>query len=256
MLPGKDLTLLKVGGGEVDSPEFLASLTRLVSGRLGKLVILHGGGKDIGRLLEALGVQSAFHEGLRITGDTAIEAVEMALSGLVNKRIVGALVSGGVKAIGLSGRDLGLILAHKLEADVDLGHVGEPLRVDPLPLHTLLEAGYLPVISPVSQDEKGTVFNINADHAARAVAVALGARDLVFLSNVPGVYDDIHQIGELKPQMAESLIRSGVIDGGMIPKVRSAVEALNAGVKRALISDLAGLENFLAGKPAATIVTK
>jgi acetylglutamate kinase len=249
-------TVLKVGGGEVDSPEFLKQLASLVSAMRPRPVIVHGGGKDITRLLDALGVKSEFHEGLRITGDTAIEAVEMALSGLVNKRIVGVLEYVGVRAVGLSGRDLKLVRAVKLEARVDLGHVGEAKGINKSVLDRIVDSGWVPVISPVSQDKEGTVLNINADHVARAVAAGLQAEQLVFLSNVPCIYDDVYELATLKSDQTESLIESGVISGGMIPKVRSGVAALEAGVGKVLITDIDGLGKRLAGEEAGTVIVK
>ncbi|HLA41274.1 MAG TPA: acetylglutamate kinase [Candidatus Glassbacteria bacterium] len=251
-----EVLVVKVGGGEVDSGQFLDSFTGIVAGIKNRIAIVHGGGKDITRLLEALGVESQFHQGLRITGDTAIEAVEMALSGLVNKRIVGRLVAGGVKAIGVSGRDLGLVKALKLEAEVDLGHVGEATGIDYSFLQKMLNYGWLPVISPVSQDSRGLVLNINADHVARAVAAGLKAAELIFVSNVPCIYDDVYELSTLKAGQAENLITSGVIDGGMIPKVRSGIRALEEGVGKVVICDIEGLARHIAGQPAGTVITK
>ncbi len=246
--------VLKVGGGEVDNPDFLKRLAALIAGMSVKPVIVHGGGKDITRLLEGLGVKSSFHQGLRITGEEAIEVVEMALSALVNKRIVGALEAAGVRALGLSGRDLGLVRAVKLEAEVDLGHVGEATMVNSGAIRTLAKNNWVPVISPVSQDKDGLVLNINADHVARAVAVSLKAEELVFLSNVPCIYDDDYELSTLKAHQAENLIESGVIDGGMIPKVRSGIVALTGGVKRVVITDIDGLGRRLEGDAAGTVI--
>ncbi|HUU26737.1 MAG TPA: acetylglutamate kinase [archaeon] len=253
----KTTMLLKVGGGEVDKPDYLASFAKLVTTIDRRLVIVHGGGKDIGRLLQKLGIETGFHEGLRITDDAAIEVVEMVLSGLVNKRIVGSLVGVGVKALGLSGRDLALVRAVKLNAAVDLGHVGEPERINTPFLYKLLELGLVPVISPVSQGAKGKVYNINADHVASALAIALRAPELVFLSDVPCIYDEVYQFTQLKSEMAEQLIASGVIGGGMIPKVRSGIEALKHCVQKVLITDLEGLEKYIQGQQTtATIITR
>lgn len=251
----QDLMVLKVGGGEVNRPEFLESLAKLVARMERKPVIVHGGGRDIGKYLDQLGIESNFHEGLRVTDDEAIDVVEMVLSGLVNKRIVGALVASRVKALGISGRDLGLVRAGKLEAEVDLGHVGEAQWINVRTLGSLLEQGFVLVISPVSQDVKGTVFNINADHMARAVAVSLRVTELVFLSDVPCVYDDVHKISKLNKELAEQLIETEVIGGGMVPKVRSGIQALEKGVKRVLITDLEGLGNYLRGNITATVIT-
>ncbi|MEA1996916.1 MAG: acetylglutamate kinase [Gemmatimonadota bacterium] len=254
-MSSRKLMVLKVGGGEVDRADYLAALAGLVAGIDRRLVIVHGGGRDIARLLGSLGIESQFHEGLRVTGDEAIEVVEMVLSGLVNKRIAGALVAAGVSALGLSGRDLGVVKAAKLDAAVELGHVGQPESVDRARLEKILGLGWVPVVSPVSQDTQGTVYNINADHAARAVAAALDASELVFLSNVPGVSGGEGKIGKLDSREAESLIAGGVITGGMVPKVRSGLEALEAGVNRVLITDLDGLRRYLDGERVATLMT-
>ena len=248
--------VLKLGGAEVGKPDFVASFAGVVSTLNRPLVIVHGGGKQIGKLLDKLKIKYEFHQGLRITDEPAVEVVEMVLSGVVNKRIVGRLVASGVKALGLSGRDLGLVRARKLEAEVDLGHVGEPEEVNVGILCKLLELGCVPVVSPVGQDTEGVVFNINADHVARALAVALGAEELVFLSNVPGVFDGEHQLTTLKGETAARLIELGVIEGGMIPKVRSGLEALEGGVQKVLITDLEGLEDYLKGKLTATLISR
>ncbi len=252
------LMVLKIGGGEVDDPEYLKKLGRTVAAMTAsrKLLLVHGGGKEIGRMIEQLGGKTAFHEGLRITDELAIQVVEMVLSGLVNKRIVGALVAAGVKALGLSGRDLALVRAKKLEAEVDLGQVGEPEKINGRFLQQLLELELLPVISPVGQGADGRAYNINADHVARAVAVAMRAEELVFLSNVPCVYDDTHQLSRLNSLTANGLIASGVIGGGMIPKVRSGLEALEHGIKKVIITDLEGLEQYLRGRESATVITR
>ncbi len=248
--------VLKVGGGEVDNKKFLKKLAVLIKGMKDRPVIVHGGGKEITRLLDGLGIESKWHQGLRITDDVAIEVVEMVLSGLVNKRIVGALEAGKVRALGLSGRDLGLVRARKLQADVDLGHVGEAGIVNSGAIKTLAKDNWVPVISPVSQDKQGVVLNINADHVARAVAVSLKVEELVFLSNVPCIYDDNYELSTLKANQAETLIASGVIDGGMIPKVRSGIAALEGGVKRVVITDIDGLGRRLQGEAAGTVIEK
>ena len=247
--------VLKVGGGEVDDPAFLSALAAVVASMDCSPVIVHGGGKEIGSWLKLLGQETRFHQGLRITDERAMAVVEMVLSAAVNKRLVGTLVTAGVQALGLSGRDLGLVRARKLEAEIDLGHVGEPEAVNSEALSRLCSTGIVPVISPVSQDAGGVVYNINADHVAASVAAALGAAELVFLSNVPGVLDAGGEpIQTLTGKQIEGLIEQGVIDGGMLPKVRSALESLKAGVRKVLITDLEGLKRYLDDKPAATVI--
>ncbi len=247
--------VLKVGGGEVDDPGFLLDLAAVVGSMDSPPVIVHGGGKEIGSWLEMLGQEARFHQGLRITNERAVAVVEMVLSGIVNKRLAGALVAAGVEALGISGRDLGLVRARKLEAEVDLGHVGEPEAVKAEILTRFCGMGIVPVISPVSQDAGGVVYNINADHMAAALAVALKAEELVFLSNVPGVLDaEGEPIQSLTGEQIEQLIDRKVIDGGMLPKVRSGLETLKAGVRKVLITNLAGLRRYLKGKTAATLI--
>jgi len=221
--------VLKVGGGEVDDPGFLMDLAAVVGSMDRPPVIVHGGGKEIGSWLEMLGQEAGFHQGLRITDERAVAVVEMVLSGRVNKRLVGVLVASGVEALGLSGRDLGLVRARKLEAEVDLGHVGEPEAVKAGILTRLCGMGIVPVISPVSQDAGGVV--------------------------VPGVLDDGGEpIQSLTGEQIEHLIDRKVIDGGMLPKVRSSLETLKSGVRKVLITDLAGLRRYLEGKTAATLI--
>ena len=249
--------VLKVGGGEVDDPGFLSALAAEVASMDCSPVIVHGGGKEIGSWLKLLGQEARFHQGLRITDERAVAVVEMVLSAAVNKRLVGALVTAGVQALGISGRDLGLVRARKLEAEIELGHVGEPEEVNSEALSRLCSTGIVPVISPVSQDSEGLVYNINADHVAAAVATALGAAELVFLSNVPGVLDSGRKpIQSLNGKQIEDFIEQGVIDGGMLPKVRSALDTLNAGVGKVLITDLEGLRRYLEGKPTATVIRR
>ena len=250
--------VLKIGGGEVDSKVFLAGLAQVIASLSDvRLILVHGGGKEIGKMLESMELEVKFHEGLRITDDKSIKVVEMVLSASVNKRLTGRLVAEGINAIGISGRDFGLIRAQRLKSKVDLGHVGTPQRVDTAALERLVEAGFLPVISPVSQDSAGVVYNVNADHAAAAIAGRMLADALVFLSNVPGVLDSNgKQIDILDEKSAKGLIEKGVIVGGMIPKVRSALEVLDAGVQKVVITNLVGFETFVREGAAATVVVK
>jgi acetylglutamate kinase len=212
-------------------------------------VVIHGGGPQINAMLERLEIKSTFVDGLRITDAAMVEVVEMVLSGSVNKQIAGLINQAGALAVGISGRDGGLIRAKKLsrtmrdpgseiESVLDLGFVGEPAYVDTRVIHALTGAGLIPVIAPVGTGEDGQTYNINADTAAGAIAGALNANRLLMLTDVPGVLD---KSGNLLTEIAvgniPGLIEDGTISGGMIPKVLTCIEAIQQGVKGATILD-------------------
>jgi acetylglutamate kinase len=212
-------------------------------------VIVHGGGPQINAMLDRLEIKSSFVDGLRITDAAMVEVVEMVLSGTVNKQIAGLINQAGALAVGISGRDGGLIRAKKLsrttrdpgskiESVLDLGFVGEPGHIDTRVIHALTGAGLIPVIAPVGTGEDGQVYNINADTAAGAIAGALNASRLLMLTDVAGVLD---KSGALMEDIALSaipgLIENGTISGGMIPKVLTCIEAVKQGVKGATILD-------------------
>ncbi len=211
-------------------------------------VVVHGGGPQIGQLLERIGKKSEFVEGLRVTDSETIDVVEMVLGGLVNKNIVALINTHGGRAVGLSGKDGELIRARKLvlrkkgamddEDIVELGYVGEIESINPSVVNTLDEGDFIPVIAPIGVGEDGKTYNINADTVAGKLAVTLGAEKLILLTNTPGVLD---QRGELLTGLSESrveeLIQEGVISGGMLPKVRCALDAVSEGVRTATISD-------------------
>ena len=214
-------------------------------------IVVHGGGPQIGSMLDKLGVQSSFEDGLRVTGKDTMEVVEMVLSGTINKTIVRAINAAGGKAVGLSGADAGLIRArkaHKVRKDpdsniekvLDLGFVGEPSRVEPSILENLFrsEEDFIPVVAPVGLGDDGESYNINADTAAGAVAGAMKAERLLLLTDVEGVMDNQKQlIRELDKEQAQRLIDTETITGGMIPKIQTALAAVEAGVKAAVIMD-------------------
>jgi acetylglutamate kinase len=233
--------VLKIGGNELDDPAFVAELARVVAGLRPAPVLVHGGGKEIGVIQRALGGQPRFVAGLRVTDASALQAAEMVLCGLVSTRLVAALLAAGADAQGLSGVDRGLIRAERqTHPDGDLGHVGRPVAVRAEVLRALLDHNVVPVLAPISLGPDGT-YNVNADEAAGAVAAALGDAEVVFVTNVPGVLVD----GAVAPQLTQAaitmLIADGTIGGGMIPKVRSALTALEAGVRSARITNLVGL---------------
>jgi acetylglutamate kinase len=210
----------------------------------GPAVLVHGGGRHVDRLLRALGIESRFVEGRRETSPAAMEVVEMVLSGVVNKALAAGLTAAGVPAVGLSGRDGGLIRA-RLEDR--LGRVGTPESVDPAPVRALWNAGFLPVVSPVSTGPAGGSVNVNADEAALGLARALGAHTLVYLSDVDGVRVGDDPAATLTPAEAERRIEDGTIAGGMALKVRVALEASAAGIPEVVIAGKARLLGTFAG---------
>jgi acetylglutamate kinase len=238
--------VLKVGGNELDDERFLTGFARAVQAlRISERipVIVHGGGKSVTDLQNRLGIREERIEGLRVTDNASMEIVEMVLSGVLNKRIVRELARVGLRAAGISGVDDSLLRVRKMVHPTgDLGRVGEITEVHPTILQLLLEEGVVPVVSPVGvSEEDGESYNVNADHAAAAIASSLGAQTVVFVSNVPGIVIDGSVVPEIVPARAEAWIQEGMIYGGMIPKVRSALEALGRGVDKAMITNLEGL---------------
>jgi acetylglutamate kinase len=201
-------------------------------------IVVHGGGPQINRMLDRLGIKSRFVNGLRVTDAETMEVVEMVLAGSINKQLVAAINAAGGRAIGLSGKDGGLIRARKLERNGDLGFVGEPERIDAGVLATFRQSDITPVIAPVGAGAEGETYNINADTVAGAVAAAVKARRFLLLTDVPGVLDaDKRLIPELSAADARRLIADGTISGGMIPKVETCLEAVEGGVEAAVIVD-------------------
>ncbi|MDC1071860.1 acetylglutamate kinase [Gammaproteobacteria bacterium] len=211
-------------------------------------VIVHGGGPQIGQLLERIGKKSEFIDGLRVTDSETIDVVEMVLGGLVNKSIVALINAHGGKAVGLSGKDGDMIRARKMvfhkdgstndDDIVELGFVGEIEAINPLVVDVLDQEDFIPVIAPIGVGVDGKAYNINADTVAGRLAVTLGAEKLILLTNTPGVLD---KDGELLTGLSEgrvkALIEAGTISGGMLPKVKCAIDAVAGGVRTATISD-------------------
>ncbi|NOX63441.1 MAG: acetylglutamate kinase [Chloroflexi bacterium] len=245
----RPVRVLKIGGSQIDDREFLAQMVEAVRDirRRGVWpVIVHGGGQEIVRLHDEMGVPFDIVEGLRVTSDQSIRLVKMALNGIANLRVVRWLVNGGVDAIGLNGIDLGWIRVERHRVgDVDLGRVGKVKHVHAHRLIPLLEAGLTPVISPISLGMDGLSYNVNADQVAEAVAVALEAQELAFITNVSGILVAGRPMRALPAQQIEDLIFGQFITGGMIPKARAAAAAVKAGVTRAVITDL---EHYIKGE--------
>ncbi len=212
-------------------------------------VVVHGGGPQIGAMLKRLEIKSSFVDGLRVTDQAAIEVVEMVLTGTINKQIVSAINNAGGRAVGVSGKDGQLIVAKKLirtkkdpatgqMQTVDLGFVGEPEKINTEVLHTIVRADMIAVIAPIGVGRAGETFNINADTVAGAVAGALHADRMLLLTDVPGVMDrNGNLIERLTTTEARALIADGTISGGMIPKVQTCIDAVDQGVRAAVILD-------------------
>lgn len=246
--------VIKYGGHAMSSPDLKRAVMQDVT--LMKFVgmhpvVVHGGGPEINSMLDRLGITSSFVKGLRVTDDETMNVVEMVLVGKVNKEIVSLINSCGGSALGISGKDGRLITAapkkvmHKdaagREEELNLGFVGEVASINPTVINSVIEQGYIPVIAPIGADEEGNTYNINADYVASEVAVALKADKFVLLTDVEGIYADPENFTEIISTIRLSevpgLIESGVIAGGMIPKIECCVRALEAGVEKAHIID-------------------
>lgn len=236
------ITVVKVGGNELDDPSFLEGLSEAVAGFTGPLVLVHGGGKEITAALDREGIATQFIEGLRVTSPEAMATMQRVVCGTINKRVVAALVGRGARAIGLSGIDLGLLRCEPHRpGGADLGRVGVVTAVDAGALRAMLTLGWLPVFAPVALGATdGLSYNVNADMVAQAIAAALGGAELLFVSNVPGVILGGAVAPTLSRAAVAEAIASGAISGGMVPKVRAALDALAAGAASARITNLAG----------------
>lgn len=243
------LDVIKVGGAVLAEPARLAELGQHVAGaaQSGRdVVVVHGGGELIARLHDQLGLETLKHGGLRATPPESMEVVAMALRGVRNVSLVAELVGRGVRALGLSGADLGL-LRSKLLNEQRLGRVGGPPRVRAGQLRQLLDAGLVPVIAPVCLGPEGGLLNVNADTVAHAIACALGATSLDFVSDVAGVFDAEGEVIErLRADELAGLLESASIRGGMIPKLQASHSAVCSGVARVRIGTLASLASGVA----------
>ncbi len=244
--------VIKYGGHAMGDPalaeKFCADVVQLKLSGINP-VIVHGGGPQIGRMLEKLGIASRFEDGLRITCAQTVEVAEMVLSGSVNKQVVNCIRKMGGKAAGISGKDANLCTARKLkrkktdpasgiEKVIDLGYVGEPVSMDTDIIDVLADSDVIPVVAPIAVSEEGETLNINADTFAGSLAKALKAKRLLLLTDVQGVLDgDGKLLPELSTEEVERLIDDGTITGGMIPKVRSCVEVVEGGVEGVIILD-------------------
>jgi len=233
------IVVIKLGGHAMGSDEAMETFARdvVLMSQVGvNPVIVHGGGPMINEMLEKLAIKSDFVNGKRVTDAATMEVVEMVLSGRVNKRIVQAINGQGGRAVGLSGKDAGMITC--TPSSPDLGLVGEPDEIKPAILHTMFEANIIPVIAPLGAGRNGETFNINGDTAAGAVAAALKADRLLLLTDIDGVRDASGRVvTELSADQIRQMTRDGVIAGGMIPKTETALAAIEGGVRAVVILD-------------------
>jgi acetylglutamate kinase len=248
----QEIVVVKYGGHAMGNPaaaeDFAEDIVLLEQSGV-KPIVVHGGGPQIGQMLERLGVKSEFAAGLRITDKATVEIVEMVLAGSINKQIVGTIAAEGGKAIGLCGKDGNMVIARKvtrtvvdpgsnIEKVVDLGFVGEPERVDRTVLDAVLGQEIIPVLAPVAVGADGATYNVNADTFAGAIAGAMRAKRLLLLTDVPGVLDKNKKLlPELTVEECRRLIADGTITGGMIPKVETCIYALEQGVEGVVILD-------------------
>lgn len=241
---GGKIIVIKYGGSAMEDENLKKSVVldiALLKSIGFKPVIIHGGGKDISKWINKLGGEARFEEGFRVTDESALQVAEMVLN-YINKSLVGYMGSFGVRAVGISGKDGGTLKASKkLINGKDIGFVGSVESVDTKLITSLIENDFVPVICPVSADEKGQGYNINADDAACAVAQGLNAEKLVFLSDIEGIYKDFNDksslITILKISEAKSLLKSEGVSGGILPKLQNCIEAIENGVSRVHIID-------------------
>ena len=244
--------VVKFGGNAMGKKEYITSFANdiVLLQQVGMLpVVVHGGGPQIGEMLSKLKIKTEFINGLRVTDSATIDVVEMVLSGVTNKSIVTAISNSGAKSVGISGKDGNLITAKRLikidensdsnlEKVIDLGYVGEPEKIDPQVIKALINEKMIPVIAPVGMGNDGLTYNINADTAAGAISAAMKASRMIMLTDVTGVLDkNGNLIPELTIDEALELIAKKVVVGGMIPKVKTCIDAVQGGAEASVIMD-------------------
>lgn len=234
----------KVGGPALEDPSLVGPLAKEIGAFEGEVALVHGGGRQVERLLQQLGIESKFIDGRRETSLAAMAVVEMVLAGSMNKALASGLCHAGVPAVGISGRDAGLVQAALVPG---LGLVGSPERVDPKILEALWAGRFVPVISPVSSGPSGEAVNVNADEVAQWIARRIGAETLVFLSDVDGVILDGASAARLNEAEIEARLADGAIHGGMAMKVRMALDAARSGIPAVVIAGRARLQGGVPG---------
>jgi acetylglutamate kinase len=270
----QEVVVIKYGGhamGDRAAAEDFAEDVVLLELQGVKPIVVHGGGPQIGRMLDKLGIKSEFQGGMRVTDAATVEIVEMVLAGAINKQIVGWISAEGGRAIGLCGKDGGMVTARKMlrtvrdpdsniERELDLGFVGDPHKVDRTVLDAVLKAELIPVLAPVAIGEDGQTYNVNADTFAGAIAGAMRAKRLLLLTDVPGVLDKNKTlIPQLTVEQCRGLIADGTVTGGMIPKIETCIYAIEQGVEGVVILDgkvpHAVLLELLTEHGAGTLIT-
>ena len=242
------IRVIKLGGRAQSASELPQRLRDAASAPNTQLVVVHGGGDEVTALQRQMGVEPVFVHGRRVTRPEDLDAVRMVLSGTVNKRLVAQGLTAGLRAIGISGEDAHLLTARV--TDPTYGRVGREVRADATILRDLLATGWTPFISPLARDRdsaEGAGLNVNGDDAAAAIAEALGADELCFVSDVPGVMEDGNTIPALDPAAIDDLIARGIAQGGMRAKLEAALVTLRAGVRRVRIAPIAGITDPSAG---------
>lgn len=234
--------IIKIGGNELAAPGFIQGLITAIKEQQKNYscILVHGGGREIDQLMQKMQIEPQYKNGQRITDEKTLEIAEMVLSGNINKKLVLALISGGLEAIGLSGVDLKLLQVEPWGEEMKL--VGRIIKVREDLLTEYCGQNIIPVISPISIGPAGR-YNVNADHAAGKIAGALEAEKVVFITNVPGVLIEEEVVTQLTDTEIRALIQNGTIQGGMIPKVNAALDALNFGAKSTIVTNLAGFRD-------------
>ncbi len=245
--------VLKIGGRVQADPNLARLVTQAAAQPNARIVVVHGGGDEVSAMQRQLGLEPQFVGGRRVTSEADLDVVRMLLSGTVNKRLVAQLLTAGARAVGISGEDGAIITARV--TDPAFGRVGRDVRADPALVRDLLTIGWVPVISPVARERDsatGAGLNVNGDDAATALAVALRADELCFISDVEGVLEQGQRIPRLDPSAIQTLAARGVVQGGMLAKLEAAVAALEAGVGSIRIGSLETITDFSAGTTIAT----
>lgn len=240
------MNVIKLGGSLLDDPARRAEALQAIGAqwkRGEEIVLVHGGGKHVDANLKRLGIPKRTYAGLRVTDDETLDVVVATLAGSVNKMLVAELAAIGIRSAGISGCDASTLSAetHPAIDGVDFGHVGRVTGGDPTLLRAIMSYGILPVVSSVAEGPNGTLLNVNADSAAAAIAVALGAEALIFITDVAGLLDaGGNVVAELHADEAEALLGSEIVTGGMRPKLQAALHALGSGVRRITIGEEGG----------------
>lgn len=247
--------VLKIGGRVQADPKLARLITQAAAEPNARIVVVHGGGDEVSAMQRQLGLEPQFIGGRRVTSEADLDVVRMLLSGTINKRLVAQLLTAGARALGISGEDGALITARV--TDPAFGRVGRDVRADPALVRDLLTIGWVPVISPVARERDsatGAGLNVNGDDAATALAVALRADELCFISDVDGVLEEGQRIPRLDPAAIQALAARGVVQGGMLAKLEAAAAALGAGVGSIRIGSLDTITDFSAGTTITTAV--